>query len=87
MLILIFLSTDYTDSFTALCNLWMDIFAGQQFHVLNDDAYRNRPVIRPGIEKMDLSIAHVFYCFSSLDQSESSVLVSAGFKSHRPVNN
>ena len=29
----------------------------------------------------------LFYCKATLDHSESSMLVSAGFESHRPVNN
>src|ERR1051325_5206259 len=54
--------------------------------VFNNDVYQNQPRPVQNSDNLDGDQVALFYCETSLDHSESSMLVSAGFESHRPVN-
>jgi hypothetical protein len=62
-------------------------YSAVSFGSFNSDAYQNNAL---SVQNNDIpSGDHVvlFYCDDSLDQSETSMLDSAGLESHRPVNN
>jgi hypothetical protein len=56
-------------------------------HLFNNDVYQKRPLFVQDSDRLDGDQVALFYCFRSLDHSETSMLVSAGFERHRPVNN
>ena len=53
----------------------------------NNVVYQNRAFTVQNTVRSNGDQVALFYCGSGLDHSESSMLVSAGFESHRPVNN
>jgi hypothetical protein len=56
-------------------------------HVFNSDVYQNHSLFVQDSDRLDGDQVALFYCKHELDHSETSMLVSAGFDSHRPVNN
>ena len=52
----------------------------------NNVVYQNGSFLTPSQSRSNGDQVALFYCKGTLDQSESSMLVSAGFESHRPVN-
>ena len=55
--------------------------------VFNNDVYWNKPFSVQNSDCLEGDQLALFYYFDDLDHSETSMLVSADFKSHRPVNN
>jgi hypothetical protein len=55
--------------------------------VFNSDVYQNHSLFVQDSDRLDGDQVALFYCKHELDHSETSMLVSAGFDSHRPVNN
>jgi hypothetical protein len=53
----------------------------------NNVVYQNDSSSMQNSQRSNGDQVALFYCRGSLDNSESSMLVSAGFESHRPVNN
>jgi len=52
----------------------------------NRKVYGNQSLSVQISDRLDGDQVALFYCFRSLDHSETSMLVSAGFESGRPVN-
>jgi len=55
--------------------------------MFNNDVYQNHSLFVQDSESLDGDQVALFYCERVLDHSETSMLVSAGFERHRPVNN
>ena len=55
-------------------------------YLFNNDVYRKRSLFVQDSDRLDGDQVALFYYFRSLDHSETSMLDSAGFESHRPVN-
>ena len=55
--------------------------------MFNSDVYQNHSRFVQDSDCLDGDQVALFYSEHLLDHSETSMLVSAGFESHRPVNN
>lgn len=56
------------------------------WHLFNNVVYQNGSFLPQYTAPSNGDQVALFYCEGGLDHSESSMLVSAGFESHRPVN-
>ena len=71
------------DVFTAVdCHLALHDLA-----MFNNDAYQKHASLSRDWLSSQEKTAGLFYSFTSLDHSDSSMLVSAGFEGHHPLTN
>jgi len=54
--------------------------------MFNNDVYQNHSPSCSGLGRLGGDQVALFYCEHVLDHSETSMLVSAGFEKHRPIN-
>ncbi len=55
--------------------------------MFNSEVHQNHSLSCQDSDRQDGDQVALFYCKHELDHSETSMLVSAGFESDRPVNN
>ena len=85
-------AADYTDlwtdknKFCVLIRVYPWLGSVLSVVMFNSVVYWNQSFSAPNTVDSNGDQVALFYCEGSLDQSESSMLVSAGFESHRPVN-